>query len=140
VDARERTTVSQSSTAYDTRSEANGGCDPSGCAPALTRDESWDDDSRWSCSEQLNNIQCAITYNFATAQDIGRLKIRFHKGDERVRSLTLSDNTGWQTTITSSGTTSGYESFDIFTDETSWLTMEALNLGSSDWLSITEVR
>ncbi|CAM9597755.1 unnamed protein product [Scytosiphon promiscuus] len=139
VDARERTTVTQTSTAYDARDEASGGCDPSGCTHDYTRDQSWDDDSRWSCSEQLNNVPCAITYSFATAQDIGRLKINFHKGDERVRSLTLSDNTGWQTTITSSGTTAGFESFDIFTDETATLTMEANNLGTNDWLSITEV-
>ncbi|CAN0047204.1 unnamed protein product, partial [Hapterophycus canaliculatus] len=116
-----------------------GGCNPNGCIPDFTRDQNFADGSRWSCSEQLNNNQCTITYTFATAQDIDRVKINFHKGDERVRSLQLTDNTGFETTITSSGTTSGWENFDIYTDETSSLTMEAVDLGSTDWISITEV-
>lgn len=140
VDARERTTVTQSSTAYDTKTEDNGGCDTSGCTPALTRDQDLDQESRWSCSEQLNDVPCAITYSFENAQDIGRVRIKFYKGDERVRSLTLTDNTGWETTITSSGSSIDYETFDVFTDETAWLTIEALDLGRTDWLSIIEVR
>ncbi|CAM9365727.1 unnamed protein product, partial [Scytosiphon promiscuus] len=139
VDARERTIVSQTSSAYDTRTTADGGCDPDGCRPNLTRDRSWAASSRWSCSEQLNGNQCTITYNFGTAQDIDRLKIKFYKGNERVRTLKITDNTGFQTTITSSGTANGYDNFDIYTDETSWLKMESLNLDNDEWISITEV-
>lgn len=139
VDARMRTIVSQSSSAYDTRVADDGGCDPNGCTPDLTRDQSLDVSSRWSCSKQLNEAQCTITYEFEEPQDIDSLRIKFHKGDERVRTLKVQDNTGFRTTITSSGTTDGYESFDVHTDETSWMRMESLGIGSKEWISITEV-
>ncbi|CAM9744801.1 unnamed protein product, partial [Hapterophycus canaliculatus] len=139
VDARLRTTVSQSSSAYDNRVTEDGGCDPNGCTPALTRDQSLAASSRWSCSKQLNDAQCTITYEFGEPQDIDSLRITFHKGDERVRTLKIQDNTGFKTTITSSGTADGYETFDVYTDETSWMRMESLNLGSNEWISITEV-
>ncbi|CAN0223269.1 unnamed protein product, partial [Scytosiphon promiscuus] len=134
-----RTTVSQSASAYDARPTEDGGCDPDGCTPALTRDQSLDVSSRWSCSKQLNDAQCTITYEFEEPQDIDSLRIKFHKGDERIRTLKVQDNTGFQTTITSSGTADGYESFDVYTDETSWIRMESLELGSNEWISITEV-
>ena len=134
------TTVTQSSNAYDTRTSSEGGCDPNGCTPALTRDQSWADQSRWSCSEQLDNSQCKITYNFEEPQDIVRLNINFYRGDERVRTLKIEGSGGFEQTITSSGTTNGYERFDVNTDETSWLSMEGQNLQSTEWISITEVR
>ncbi|CAN0315494.1 unnamed protein product, partial [Scytosiphon promiscuus] len=80
-----------------------------------------------------------ITFDFATAQDIDTLNIYFYRGDERVRTLKVTDNNGLYQIITSSGTTDGFESFNIYTDETSSLTMEALGLGSTDWISMNEV-
>lgn len=139
VDAGVRTTVSQSSSAYDTRIAEDGGCDPNGCSPALTRDQSLAEGSRWSCSTQINDTQCAITFEFEEPQDIDSLRIKFYKGDERVRTLHIQDDTGFQTDIASSGTIDDYETFDVYTDETSWMRMESLDLGSNEWISITEV-
>ena len=138
-DARKTTTVYQWSNVYDTRLSSEGGCDPYGCTPALTRDQNWADTSRWSCSEQLDNSQCKITYRFEEPQDIVRLNIKFYKGDERVRTLKIRGSGGFEKTITSSGTSGGYEKFDVNTDETSWLSMEGQNLKSTEWISLTEV-
>lgn len=138
-DARKTTTVYQWSNVYDTRASSDGGCDPYGCTPALTRDQNWDATSRWSCSEKLDNSQCKITYQFEEPQDIVRLNIKFYKGNERVRTLKVRGSGGFEKTITSSGTSGGYEKFDVNTDETSWLSMEGQNLKSTDWISITEV-
>eukprot|EP00903_Cladosiphon_okamuranus_P022105 g20327.t1 len=139
-DARKTTTVYQWSNVYDTRTSSEGGCDPNGCTPALTRDQSWADPSRWSCSEQLDNSQCKITYRFEEPQDIVRLNIKFYKGNERVRTLKIRGSGGFEEYITSSGTADGYEKFDVNTDETSWLSMESQNLKSNEWISITEVQ
>ncbi|CAM9282699.1 unnamed protein product [Ectocarpus sp. 6 AP-2014] len=140
VDARKRTTVNKWANAYDDRTSEYGGCDPDGCKASLTRDQSWQDESRWSCSEKLEDAQCKITYKFEEPQDIVRIKIKFYKGDERVRTLKLKGSDGFKKTITSSGTSSKYETWDINTDETKWLSMEALNLDDDEWISITEVR
>lgn len=139
VDARVRTTVTQNASAYDPKTSSDGGCDPAGCTPDLSRDRSLADASRWSCSEQLNDAPCKITYEFEEPQDIVRLNIKFFKGDQRVRTLNVSSSDGFSKTITSSGSSDGYESFDVNTDETAWLTMEPVDLGSREWISLIEV-
>ncbi|CAM9917621.1 unnamed protein product [Ectocarpus sp. 8 AP-2014] len=80
VDARKRTTVTKWANAYDDRTSEYGGCDPDGCKASLTRDQSWKDESRWSCSEKLEDAQCKITYKFEEPQDIVRIKISSTRG------------------------------------------------------------
>eukprot|EP00752_Nemacystus_decipiens_P012336 g10936.t1 len=140
VDARMRTTVTESANAYDTRDASNGGCDPNGCSADLSRDRDTSDGSRWSCSEDLEDEQCTITYEFDEPQDIIYLNIAFYKGDERVRKLAVTASDGFYQEIESSGTTDGYERFVVNTDETAWMTMESMDLDSDEWISIKEVR
>lgn len=66
----------------------------------------------------------------------------FHKGDEDTRTLDVYDNGNYHSTITSSGTTLGYQDFDLFTDETEdiKLCLNDPRWNSDVWLSITEVR
>ncbi|CAM9447733.1 unnamed protein product, partial [Ectocarpus sp. 13 AM-2016] len=109
VDARKRTAVKKWANAYDDRTSKYGGCDPDGCKTSFTRDRSWKDESRLSCSEKLKDAQCKITYKFEEPQDIVRIKIKFHKGDERVRTLKLKGSGEFKKTITSSGTSNTYE-------------------------------
>lgn len=139
VDARERTTVTVDASAYDTRTKSDGGCNPSGCSADKSRDQNTRNNSRWSCSEALENDQCTIMYQFDEPQDIVALDIQFYKGNERVRKLKVTGSGGFNEEIESSGNTNGYERFNINTDETAWLNMEGQGLGSNDWLSIKEV-
>lgn len=124
---------------YDTRTKSKGGCDPHGCVPENTRDQDTSDNSRWSCKKQLENKQCKIKYEFDEPQDIVRLDVQFWKGDERVRKLKVTDDTGFKKTITSSGTSKGFEKFTINTDETETLTLESVGLSKDEWISIKEV-
>lgn len=135
-----RTTVTQNANAYDPKDSSDGGCDPAGCTADLSRDRNLGDISRWSCSEQLSGSPCKITYEFDEPQDIVRLNIKFYKGDQRVRTLNLTGSGGFSKTITSSGSSDGYETFDVDTDETAWLSMEPADLGSREWISLIEVR
>ena len=137
-DASKTTTVTTYASAYDTRTSSPG-CSPDGCVAALTRDRSWNDDSRWSCNKDLDNEQCKITYEFDNAQDIVKMRLKLYKGDERRRTLKITASGGYKKTITSSGTANGYENFDLDTDETEWLTLESTGLNKDDWISITEV-
>lgn len=70
------------------------------------------------------------------------MQIAFHKGDERTRTLDVFDNGDYRSTIASSGSTLGYQSFDLSTDETEdiKLCLEDPNMNKDVWLSITEVR
>ena len=122
------------------RTRTEGGCRRQGCSAELTRDGDTSDGSRWSCKESLEDDQCTITYMFEEPQDIVYLDIQFYRGDERVRTLKVTASGGFSKEITSSGTTdSSYERFDLDTDETAELTLEALGLGSDDWISLKEV-
>lgn len=58
VDAGERTEVTVSANAYDTRNSEESGCDPDGCVPSNTRDTLLIYDSRWSCIKSLENETC----------------------------------------------------------------------------------
>ncbi|CAM9135087.1 unnamed protein product, partial [Laminaria digitata] len=146
VDASDRTWVDVDANAYDTRTSGSG-CNPNGCVPDNTRDGSRSDNSRWSCQGDIpyssdEGEGCCITYSFEEPQDIVRMRIAFHKGDENTRTLYVVDNGSYHSTITSSGSTLGFQNFNIDTDETEEI---MLCLGdplwyTDTWLSITEVR
>lgn len=86
-DASEKTTVSVTANAYDTRDGDNNGCGTAGCLPELTRDSDTDAESRWSCSKILGEGNCYLEYSFDYPQDVVSLNIAFHKGDERTRKI-----------------------------------------------------
>ena len=70
------------------------------------------------------------------------MRIAFHRGDENTRSLDVFDNGDQHSTITSSGSTLGYQNFELNTDETEdiKLCLDNPNENTNVWLSITEVR
>ena len=121
-------------TDYDHRDADDGGCDPDGCVPENTRDRSRAANSRWSCEGD----DCCITYSFEEPQDIVSMRIAFHLGNERTRTLDVYDNGDHHSEITSSGNTLGYETFYLNTDETEDLKL-CLDGDDDEWLSITEV-
>ena len=87
-DASEKTTVTVTTNAYDTRDGDNNGCGESGCLAELTRDgNTADPESRWSCSKNLGEGNCYLEYTFGSPQDVISLNIAFHKGDERTRKI-----------------------------------------------------
>lgn len=72
------------------------------------------------------------------------LQIAFYKGDERTRSFSVTtynqdDQSQITYDFTSSGTTLGYESFTLNSDETYRLYITPAEPNYDDWLSITEV-
>lgn len=142
VDARKRTTVSVDAVAYDWRTEG-AGCSPDGCLPENTRDNSRDANSRWSCKVNIieGNGGCRIDYSFAEPQDIKRIRIAFHKGDENTRALNVFVDGEFHSLIESSGTTLGYQNFLLNTVGTSDIRLYHDDYGSrpDEWLSITEV-
>ena len=137
VEVGERTTVKVAANAFDTRT-SGAGCAPDGCEAINTRDG--DLSTRWSCKEDLlGGTNCEITYTFEEPQDIVRVLIAFFKGDERTRELKVKVNGSDQDVIESSGETEEFETFELGTEETETLVLEALGLGGDDWISITEV-
>ena len=146
MDASERTWVDVNANGYDTRTSGSG-CSPSGCVPSNTRDNDIWANSRWSCKGDILDSSdeddgCCITYTFEEPQDIVRMRIAFHKGDENTRTLDVFDNGDQHSTITSSGSTLGYQSFNLYTDETKdiKLCLDDPRWYTDVWLSITEVR
>ena len=139
VDAGVRTTVTVGANAYDDRT-SGAGCSPDGCTPENTRDGSRTSNSRWSCKEDLEDENCKITYYFEEAQDIVRMRIAFHKGNENQRWLRVKLNGSTHSTIESSGETLGYQNFALNSDETEDLSLEAVSLDGDEWISIKEVR
>ncbi|CAN0416624.1 unnamed protein product, partial [Laminaria digitata] len=119
---------------------------PDGCIPDNTRDNDLDANSRWSC--QANSLDssdddegCWIDYDFDEPQDIVRIRIAFHKGDQNPTWLDVYDNGDYHSTIESSGSTLEYQNFFLNTDETDTIRLQLGNFDGSDdtWLSITEV-
>lgn len=142
VDARKRTTVSVDAVAFDYRM-SGAGCSPDGCVPENTRDNSRAANSRWSCKVNIieGNGGCRIDYHFEDPQDIKRMRIAFHKGDENTRALNVFVDGEFHSLIESSGTTLGYQNFLLNTQGTSDIRLYHDDFGSrpDEWLSITEV-
>ncbi|CAN0368411.1 unnamed protein product, partial [Discosporangium mesarthrocarpum] len=138
VDVGQKTLVTTSTNKYDERTD---GCGPVGCNADLTRDGSTAPESRWSCSPKLGVATCTITYTFAEPQDIVGFNIAFHKGNERSRALAaLADSEDDLGTFQSSGTTLGFETWELMMPElgASSITLISEGLGSTEWISLTE--
>eukprot|EP00904_Undaria_pinnatifida_P002194 jgi/Undpi1/11976/HiC_scaffold_4.g01675.m1 len=141
IDASEKTTVTVTTNAYDTRDGDNSGCGESGCLAELTRDGDTDDpESRWSCSKNLGEGNCYLEYTFGSPQDVLSLNIAFHKGDERTRKIKVLGDGSSLGTFKSSGTTLGYENWTLNASGVSTIKLVARGLDYNDWLSITEVQ
>ncbi|CAM9368759.1 unnamed protein product, partial [Discosporangium mesarthrocarpum] len=97
--------------------------------------------TRWSCQEALGGEPCWIEYQLRDPTNIDNLNIAFYKGDERTRTLKVEIDGQEVTTITSSGTTSSFERFDLpsISMGAETLKLTAQNLGQGEWLSITDV-
>lgn len=102
VEVGTKTVVVVSATGYDTRPGAIGGdvgCGDvagDGCAAANSRDGITSDvESRWSCAPKLVGAAgegpCQIEYAFGEPQDIVDVQVAFWKGDERIRTLEVSE-------------------------------------------------
>ena len=134
----EITGVSASANGYDTRDGGNG-CFPSGCLPDNVLDDSIADDSRWSCNAELSGIDaCELTLMFDEPQDIVQIYMALYKGDERTRSVNVWVDGVFTHTITSSGTTTGFETYDLIAPGATTVVLQGVD--DSEWLSITEVR
>lgn len=97
VEVGTKTTVSVTATAYDERpgqDRGDSGCGDDGCLPALAHDGIGEDDveSRWSCSKSIvsDGGQCEIEFTFGSPQDIMDVEVALWKGDERTRTLKVS--------------------------------------------------
>ena len=146
VDASERTWVDVDANGYDDRTSGNG-CSPSGCVPYNTRDDEPWSNSRWSCKGEIldksdRDDGCCIWYTFEEPQDIEEVSIAFDRGTERTRCLDVFSNGKKIDTINSSGKTSDFEWFNIYTDETKELRFCLCDpkWNENVWLSLTEVR
>ena len=100
VEVGTRTEVGVTSTGYDVRpgrSSVDAGCGAGGgdgCAPENSRDGIASAvESRWSCSSNLveGGGPCQIEYTFAEPQDIVNIMVSFWKGNERIRTLDVSE-------------------------------------------------
>ena len=143
VDVGERTRVVTKASAYDERTSGYG-CSPDGCIPENTRDGSLRANSRWSCQGHLVTGVggCRIEYNFEDPQDIVKVRIAFHRGDENNRTLNVIVDGSFHRQITSSGDTNGYQGFPLRTEQTSKIILRLADHASrpDEWLAITEVR
>lgn len=145
VDAGTKTDVSTWAWAYDERTSDDGGCDPDGCTPELTRDSDAGASSRWSCNYAIKSKPCRLFYSFDTPQNIVTLDLAFYKGDERTRSFGVKtynahrDYGSEYLTFTSSGSTLGFESFELNSNQTSYMYLAPRGENYQDWMSITEV-
>ena len=136
--------MSVAASGYDERTSYPG-CTPDGCIPENTRDESRSSNSRWSCKGDIlddDDEGCWIEYYFDEPQDIVEVRISFfYKGTENSRTLNVYDNGGYHSQVESSGSTHGYQTFYLNTDETAELKLELDDWSSNRgmWISITEV-
>ncbi|CAM9460982.1 unnamed protein product [Choristocarpus tenellus] len=144
VNVADKTTVSATATAFDTRTLSNNGCDPSGCSPELTLDGDLDGSSRWSCSTDLGVDTCSITYTFESQQPVTALYIAFYKGTSRTRKFQIYDGHTIMLETESSGNTNGLEFFP-FTNKGEVFMTDTITIISTpdddddEWFSLTEV-
>ncbi|CAN0058241.1 unnamed protein product, partial [Laminaria digitata] len=110
--------------------------------PENTRDR--DINSRWSCKGDIitGSGGCWIEYYLDEPQDIVEVQLAFYKGTSRTRTLNVYENSQFHSQIQSSGTTNGYQTFELDTDETSVLRfyLDDWENNPTMWLSIKEVR
>ncbi len=148
-EAGEVATVTVSANGYDSRTDEEKGCPSDGCTPENTRDGDLDEFSRWSCS--LTNVEeaggaagdpCRIVYGFSEALVVNSISIALLLGDTRTRTMSVEVNGVEHSVITSSGLTSGFETFELGVEGVQSIGLESVGLDYEDidFLSITEVR
>ena len=100
VEVGTKTEVGVTASGHDDRpggSAGMNGCGAEGgdgCEAALTRDGIVSEvESRWSCATKLveGGGPCQIEFTFAEPQDIVDIEIAFWKGDERIRTMDVSE-------------------------------------------------
>ncbi|CAN0170824.1 unnamed protein product [Ectocarpus sp. 4 AP-2014] len=149
VEAGEVTTVTVSTNAFDARTDDDG-CAPDGCTGENTRDGDLTDNSRWSCSAGLVEAaggaageECKILFELGATQLVTSVSVAFFKGDTRTRTLNINVNGELFEVVTSGGTTSGLETFELDGGAGApgvlSLGMESSGLTADEFLSIIEV-
>ncbi|CAN0372066.1 unnamed protein product [Ectocarpus sp. 12 AP-2014] len=149
IEVGEVTTVTVTTNAFDTRTDDDG-CAPDGCTAENTRDGDLTDNSRWSCSAGLVEAaggaageECQIVFELGEAQLVTSVSVAFFKGDTRTRTLNINVNGELLEVVTSSGTTSGLETFELDAGAGApgvlSLGMESSGLTADEFLSIMEV-
>ncbi|CAN0078554.1 unnamed protein product [Ectocarpus sp. 6 AP-2014] len=149
VEAGEVTTVTVTTNAFDARTDDDG-CTPDGCTGEKTRDGDLTDNSRWSCSAGLVEAaggaageECQVMFELGEAQLVTSVSVAFLKGDTRTRTLNINVNGELFEVVTSGGTTSGLEIFELDGGAGApgvlSLGMESSGLTADEFLSIIEV-
>lgn len=149
VEVGEVTTVTVTVNAFDSRTDDDG-CVPDGCTGDNTRDGDLTDNSRWSCSAGLVEAaggaageECQVMFELGEAQLVTSVSVAFLKGDTRTRTLNINVNGELFEVVTSGGTTSGLETFQLDGGAGApgalSLGMESSGLTADEFLSIIEV-
>ncbi|CAM9345379.1 unnamed protein product [Hapterophycus canaliculatus] len=133
-------TVTTSATFFDQRLTADGGCDPSGCVAAFTRDGDYGN-SRWSCAPKLGGDDgiCTISYDLGQVYSLSQVMLAMYKGGLRQTTVEVRVDGVLITTWTSSGTTYGLQSI-LFTGVSGQVVEVTGVLADSEWLSIVETQ
>lgn len=63
-----------------------------------------------------------------------------YKGDQRTRSVNVWVDGDLASTITSSGITTAYETYELNESHVTTITLQAVNTRDNGWLSVTRVR
>ncbi len=103
------------------------------------------DDTRWSANSSDGSAY--LTYDLQCKRTVTSVKIYFHKGDTRTSSFKIatSENgtsfTDITSILTSSGTTTGFENFDLPTNtNTRYIRLFGYGNSESGWNSYEEVQ
>ena len=133
------TGVSTSANGWDTRVEG-AGCPLRGCLPSNVLDDSIADVSRWSCKAEVSGVDaCELALEFNQPQDIVKIYMAFYKGDERTRSVDVFVDGVLKNTILTSGTTRGYEAYELIAIGASTVVPSSAAVEDNGWLSISGV-
>ena len=135
------TGLTASANAWDERTD-DLGCVPDSCFAGLAIDGSIDEQSRWSCKASVSLVDaCELTLTLKEPQDLVEMRMSLWKGDQRIRPLNIFVDGTLVTTITSSGTTEGFETYELTALQASTVMVQADEpLPDNGWLSIVEVR
>ena len=108
--------------------------------PGNVLDDYITDVSRWSCKADVSEVDaCELKLEFDEPQDIVQMKMALYKGDERTRSVNVWIDGVYTHTITSSGTTIDFETYDLIAPGAMTVVLQASGVEGNGWLSITEV-
>ena len=133
--------LTASANAWDERTDGFG-CVPDSCFAGLAIDGSIDEQSRWSCKASVSLVDaCELTLTLEEPQDLVEMRMSLWKGDQRIRALNIFVDGTLVTTITSSGKTEGFKTYELTALQASTVMVQANEpLPDNGWLSIIEVR